>query len=322
MTEELDPHPETEEEHPLAPPQRAHAKVIADILDSATFLFRESQGKEIACTIALVGEIGRDELSGLVEEMPVAADIELSEELGGHAAILFNIPTATRLANFISSGRAESDAKTRGRHISSLQQFIHPVLNAFSSACEEAAGRTFGSLRSITVLDRSEREQLLAEFPDRLVRVTVLINAGDEVTGRMAVALPANVVDLLCETKSTSARITVSPYEQMELEEVDDVGDRPGPYTIRGPSMENIDLILDIQLRLSARLGQVEMPIGEIMKLAPGSVIDIDRLVDEPIELVINDRPIARGEIVVVQENFGIKITEIISQKDRIRSLA
>jgi flagellar motor switch protein FliN/FliY len=85
--------------------------------------------------------------------------------------------------------------------------------------------------------------------------------------------------------------------------------------------MENIDLILDIQLRLSARLGQVEMQIGEIMKLTPGSVIDIDRLVDEPIELVVNDRPIARGEIVVVQENFGIKITEIISQKERIRSL-
>ena len=82
-----------------------------------------------------------------------------------------------------------------------------------------------------------------------------------------------------------------------------------------------MDLILDIQLRLTARLGQMEMPIGDIMKLAPGSVIDIDRFVDEPVELVVNDRPIARGDIVVVQENFGVRISEIISPKDRIRSL-
>jgi flagellar motor switch protein FliN/FliY len=84
---------------------------------------------------------------------------------------------------------------------------------------------------------------------------------------------------------------------------------------------ENIDLILDIQLRLTARLGQMEMPVSEIMKLTPGSVIDIDRFVDEPVELVVNNRPIARGDIVVVQENFGIKIIEIISPTERIQSL-
>jgi flagellar motor switch protein FliN/FliY len=85
--------------------------------------------------------------------------------------------------------------------------------------------------------------------------------------------------------------------------------------------VENIDLILDIQLRLTARLGQMEMPVSEIIKLSPGSVIDIDRFVDEPVELVVNDRPIARGDIVVVQENFGIRISEIISPKERIQSL-
>jgi len=86
-------------------------------------------------------------------------------------------------------------------------------------------------------------------------------------------------------------------------------------------STKNIDLIMDIQLKLTARLGKMEMSVGEIMKLSPGSVIDIDRFVDEPIELVVNDRLIARGDIVVVQENFGIKISEIVSPKERIQSL-
>ncbi len=101
----------------------------------------------------------------------------------------------------------------------------------------------------------------------------------------------------------------------------------PPPPAPRPPSAdleastENIDLILDIPLRLTARLGQMEMSVGEIMKLSPGSVIDIDRFVDEPIELVVNDRLIARGDIVVVQENFGIKISEIVSPRERIQSL-
>ncbi len=86
-------------------------------------------------------------------------------------------------------------------------------------------------------------------------------------------------------------------------------------------STKNIDLIMDIQLKLTARLGKMEMSVGEIMKLSPGSVIDIDRFVDEPIELVVNDRLIARGDIIVVQENFGVKISEIVSPKERIQSL-
>ncbi len=116
------------------------------------------------------------------------------------------------------------------------------------------------------------------------------------------------------------AEIEVSAYERAELQQ-EDSNAYSQAAGAREPSIENIDLILDIQLRVNARLGQVEMPIGEILKLAAGSVIDIDRFTDEPVELVVNDRLVARGEIVVVQENFGIRITEIVSKEERIESL-
>ncbi|RJP22006.1 MAG: flagellar motor switch protein FliN [Candidatus Abyssobacteria bacterium SURF_5] len=321
MAEEVERHPEPGEEHSLETPRRAFARALTDILDSATAGYPESEDKKMSCVIALVGQVSRPELAKLIEEMPVVADVDLSAEFGNRSVFLFDISTATRVANFITSGRVEKDVTARGQHISSLHQFVRPIVDAFTGACKAATGRAFGSLQSITVCDRNERERLLEDLPGPFVRATALITAGGEPAGKMAVVLPLNVIEILAEPGAVSAQTVVSPFERMELERMDDSENRLASYGAAEPPMENIDLILDIQLKLNARLGHVEMPIGEIMKLAPGSVIDIDRLVDEPIELVINDRPIARGEIVVVQENFGIKITEIISQKDRIRSL-
>ncbi|MBN2308117.1 MAG: flagellar motor switch protein FliN [Candidatus Hydrogenedentes bacterium] len=86
-----------------------------------------------------------------------------------------------------------------------------------------------------------------------------------------------------------------------------------------GPS--NIDMVLDIQLTATARLGRIEMPISDILALGPGSIIEVGHLVDEPIELLVNDKLIARGDVVVVDEKFGLRITEIISPQERIESL-
>lgn len=84
---------------------------------------------------------------------------------------------------------------------------------------------------------------------------------------------------------------------------------------------DNLGVILDIELVATARLGQVEMPISEVLGLGPGSMIEVGHLVDEPVELLINNKLIARGDVVVVDEKFGLRITEIISPEERIESL-
>ncbi len=321
MGEEFERKPGMGEENLQFSSREAVVHAISDILDSATSSYREAEGRSIACSIALAGNIFRDDISGLAEEMPVVADIALAKDPGDRAFVLFDISTATRLANYITSGNVAKDLAAGGQHISSLRNFLVPLVEAFSAACEAAAGKTFGSLQKLMVCDRNERELLMEYLSDEYFRIIALVSAGGEPAGRMAIVIPSGVADSLADSKGAPSRISVSQYERMELEEVNDGAASSVSSHLRGPSMENIDLIMDIQLKLSARLGQVEMPIGDIVKLAPGSVIDIDRLVDEPIELVVNDRLIARGEIVVVQENFGIKITEIISKKDRIQSL-
>ena len=102
----------------------------------------------------------------------------------------------------------------------------------------------------------------------------------------------------------------------------DDEPDRAaGPTGPTGDLPDNLAVILDIELVATARLGKVDVPISEILALGPGSIIEVGHLVDEPVDLLVNDKLIARGEVVVVDERFGLRITEIISQQERIESL-
>jgi flagellar motor switch protein FliN len=82
-----------------------------------------------------------------------------------------------------------------------------------------------------------------------------------------------------------------------------------------------VDLILDVTLQVRVELGSTRMTVEEVLNLAPGSVVELDRLAGEPVDIVINDRLIARGEVVVVEENFGVRVTEIVSPRHRAMAL-
>jgi flagellar motor switch protein FliN/FliY len=81
---------------------------------------------------------------------------------------------------------------------------------------------------------------------------------------------------------------------------------------------QNLDLILDLSLRVTVELGRTTMSVREVLSLGPGSVFQLDRLAGEQVDILINDRIIAKGEVVVVDENFGVRITDIIAPNKRI----
>ncbi len=76
----------------------------------------------------------------------------------------------------------------------------------------------------------------------------------------------------------------------------------------------NLDMLLDVPVSLSVELGTTQLPMKEVLELGEGSVITLDKEADAPVELYVNSRLIARGEVVVVEDRFGIKITEIIDK--------
>src|SRR5918912_1301457 len=83
-----------------------------------------------------------------------------------------------------------------------------------------------------------------------------------------------------------------------------------------------IELLLDVPLELSVELGRTRMSIQELLSLGPGSVIELDKVAGEPLDILVNNRLVARGEAVVVNDKFGIRITDILKPAEGITPLA
>lgn len=87
------------------------------------------------------------------------------------------------------------------------------------------------------------------------------------------------------------------------------------------PGTPELEAVLDIPVTLSVELGQSRLSIRQLLQLNPGSVVELDRLAGEPLDLLVNGTLVARGEVVVMNERFGIRLTDVVSARERLRRL-
>ena len=82
-----------------------------------------------------------------------------------------------------------------------------------------------------------------------------------------------------------------------------------------------LDLILNVEVQATVELGRANMQVRDVLELGPGSVVELQKLAGEPVDVLVNNRPFARGEVVVIDECFGVRVTEIVTPTERIASL-
>lgn len=92
------------------------------------------------------------------------------------------------------------------------------------------------------------------------------------------------------------------------------------PANVQG--YQNIDLLMDVDLPVSIELGRTKLSISDILALGAGSVVELNKLAGEPVDLLVNHKVVAKGEVVVVDENFGLRITQLMTPEERLRALA
>lgn len=100
--------------------------------------------------------------------------------------------------------------------------------------------------------------------------------------------------------------------KQVSLDELENAGEGDGP---------ELDVILDIPVRISMEVGCTQIPIRSLLQLNQGSVVELDRLAGEPLDVLVNGTLIAHGEVVMVNDKFGIRLTDVVSQSERIQRL-
>ena len=122
----------------------------------------------------------------------------------------------------------------------------------------------------------------------------------------------------MADDKSNLAALAAEA-EAAEAPAVSNVPDKMAG--IPDTSHRNLTLIMDIPLRVAVELGRTKMVVNDLLNLGQGSVIELNKLAGEPMEVLVNDKLVARGEAVVVNEKFGVRLTDIISPSERVEQL-
>jgi flagellar motor switch protein FliN len=94
------------------------------------------------------------------------------------------------------------------------------------------------------------------------------------------------------------------------------------PGQVEAGSNQNLDFLLDIPLEISVELGKTKISIGDLLKLGQGAVVELNKSTEQPLEIFVNRKLMAQGEVVVVNEKFAIRLTNIISPGDRVKTLS
>lgn len=111
---------------------------------------------------------------------------------------------------------------------------------------------------------------------------------------------------------NTGETVTVQPVQFASFEDLEQV---------QGPQNQNLNILLDIKLQLTVELGRTELPIKKVLELTKGSIVTLNKAAGEPVELYANGKLIAYGEVVVIEDNFGLRITHITDPAKRLNSL-
>jgi flagellar motor switch protein FliN len=124
----------------------------------------------------------------------------------------------------------------------------------------------------------------------------------------------AAIEELLLEQAPTSRQPTQPVIEDIELEPLVPLDDDPAADT-------DIGLLLEVPLSISVELGRTSLTIRELLALGQGSILQLDRHAGEPVDVLVNGKRLARGEVVVIDEDFGIRVTEVVTPEERISGM-
>lgn len=125
------------------------------------------------------------------------------------------------------------------------------------------------------------------------------------------------------QVNEPKAAMNKMPQEQIDKVAIRELADevKAGDDALNKLKVQNLDFILDIPLKVTVELGRTTVMIKDLLQLGQGSVLELDKLAGEPLEILVNGKLVAKGEVVVVNEKFGIRLTDIISPIERIETL-
>jgi flagellar motor switch protein FliN len=233
----------------------------------------------------------------------VAARFSLAGAVHGELLCFAESATALRLAQALKSEPLQPDAAFGEEQKDAFVEFLRQAADLTASGWKQSAGT------EILLSYHPAAEPLFP--PSRVASITCTGTNFPEIT--LKLYLTSELVQSIAAC-SAAAPAEVAGHSSTAAQDPD--ADR------RIATSGNLDLLMEVELEATIRFGEREMRLREVLALMPGAVIELDQLVNEPAELLVAGRMVARGEVVVVDGNFGIRVTEVVSPNQRASLVA
>lgn len=278
-------------------------------------------------------EATADAIAAKVGADVVVGDITYKGMVQGKSVLITPVDAALSIASQMTGGGAEGD-------FGDLEEsaFSEALQNVFSNVNTQIANQTESEV-SIEPVDVNTKppkvSDLLPASSEKQILVEYKLTSGD-VSATMYQVIPRNLMHsfgsvfggtAVAQEEDSRDFGSSAKAPEVMAQPPQFGGDMGGGGMAQAfpqaPSVDlgNLELILDISIEVKVELGRTHRKIKDVLELGPGSVVELERLAGEPVDVLVNDKLFAKGEVVVIDENFGVRITDILSIQERIEAL-
>ncbi|MGB9919174.1 MAG: flagellar motor switch phosphatase FliY [Moorellales bacterium] len=269
--------------------------------------------------------------------------VEYTGGLVGSNLLIIKVSDATVIADLMMGGEGRPSEELSEIGVSAVAEAMNQMIGSAATAMSSMFSRAVTiSPPQVAILRHPEEIDSQRFYPwppdERIAVVSFRLTVEDLIDSELLQVVPVAVAKQEAELllgppapEAVSAPADVPPAAVAPAAPPPEVESPSAPENIEAaasspsaslqPPPRNLELLLDIPLEVSVVLGRTRRPIKEVLSLVPGSVVELEKLVEEPVEILVNGTLVAQGEVVVVNENFGVRITHIVHPSERLKYL-
>lgn len=304
--------------------------------------------REVKITTPEVVQTTLKEILSTSDASKVVTSIDFKEGLEGKNLLMIDVSDAVVIADLMMGNDGE---KAAGKELGEMElSAVGEAMNQMMGTAATAMSTMFKRkvdiqpplIEVLKVEDNTRSIDIGDERP--IISVSFDLQVQGIINSRISQIFTEDMVrkinDIMLSDKAIILKDRVAPYMKEEVEvtessaEKDTLETEETKVQVQRPAFQeltdagstevprNLDLIMDIPLELTIVLGKSKRTIKDILSLGTGSVVELDKMTNEPLEILINGKLVAEGEVVVISESFGIRITNILSKEERVKHIS
>ncbi len=302
-------------------------EILGNAVPNGEKMLSELLGKATSVAMSRIEETDAGSLGSMLPGRNLVVPVELGDGMG-NAALIISEPQAAIMADLmIGQDGTNPPATLEDLHLSAVTELANQVTDSVISSIASQIGTSlFSTPGEVTVVDL-ESSQIQGIDGD-VIMMDADLTIGELGAGKLAFVFSGEVAASL--KKGQQAPASTEGF-------VNDITSGGGKKMQKAATAQNVvtselqaervsgnvydrslDIVLDVPLQVTVELGRTEKLVRDVLELTPGSVVELDKLAGEPVDILVNQKYIAKGEVVVIDENFGIRITDIVRPADRI----